>query len=114
MALALRCPPAATSSRSPFLPSPSPAPAGRLPRRPPASWRCHGYYGDDGFRKSYDHIPKQFREENLKDGRECSLLPHTCYRLHPIPLAARCRFCVLILLLMQNKQYAGLPIIQSD
>ncbi|XP_066366049.1 ATP-dependent Clp protease proteolytic subunit-related protein 1, chloroplastic-like [Miscanthus floridulus] len=68
MALALRCPPAATSSRSPFLPSPSPAPAGRLPRRPPASWRCHGYYGDGGFRKSYDHIPKQFREESLKDG----------------------------------------------
>ncbi|CAD6332615.1 unnamed protein product [Miscanthus lutarioriparius] len=68
MALALRCPPAATSSRGPFLPSPSLAPAGRLPRRPPASWRCHGYYGDGGFRKSYDHIPKQFREENLKDG----------------------------------------------
>jgi hypothetical protein len=91
MALALRCPPAATSSRSPFLPSPSPAPPGRLPRRPPASWRCHGYYGDDGFRKSYDHIPKQFREENLKDGRECSLLPQ-----HVLATAesARCRVCV--------------------
>uniref|UniRef100_A0A804Q321 ATP-dependent Clp protease proteolytic subunit n=2 Tax=Zea mays TaxID=4577 RepID=A0A804Q321_MAIZE len=68
MALALRCPPAATSSRSPFLPSTSPAPAGKVPRRPPASWRCLAYYGDGGFRKNYDHIPKQFREENLKDG----------------------------------------------
>lgn len=79
MALALRCPPAATSSRSPFLPSTSPAPAGKVPRRPPASWRCLAYYGDGRFRKNYDHIPKQFREENLKDGRECSV-----NRGHPV------------------------------
>uniref|UniRef100_A0A0A9DJ91 ATP-dependent Clp protease proteolytic subunit n=1 Tax=Arundo donax TaxID=35708 RepID=A0A0A9DJ91_ARUDO len=64
MALALRCPAAASPSpaRSPSLPA-------RLPRRSPGSCRCHYYYGDGGgFRKNYDHIPKQFREENLKDG----------------------------------------------
>ncbi|KAF0926692.1 hypothetical protein E2562_027129 [Oryza meyeriana var. granulata] len=73
MALALRCPAATaaaspSSAKSPFPPSSSPPPA-RLPRRrPPASCRCY-YYGDGGgFRKNYDHIPKQFREENLKDG----------------------------------------------
>nr|XP_034574601.1 uncharacterized protein LOC117838615 [Setaria viridis] len=66
--------PAATSSRSPFLLSSSPVPPVRVPRRPPATFRCNYYYGDGGgFRKNYDHIPKQFREENLKDGRECSL-----------------------------------------
>ncbi|KAG8069097.1 hypothetical protein GUJ93_ZPchr0005g15744 [Zizania palustris] len=70
MALALRCPPAAAAgspspAKSPFPPSSSP-PA-RLLRRPPASFRCY-YHGDGGgFRKNYDHIPKQFREENLKD-----------------------------------------------
>ncbi|CAN6345632.1 unnamed protein product [Urochloa humidicola] len=68
MALALRCP-AATSSRSPFLPSSSPVPPARVLRRPPATCRCQYYHGDSvGFRKNYDHIPKQFREENLKDG----------------------------------------------
>jgi ATP-dependent Clp protease protease subunit len=69
MALALRCPAAASPSpaKSTFPPSSSPPPS-RLPRRPPASCRCY-YYGDGGgFRKNYDHIPKQFREENLKDG----------------------------------------------
>ncbi|GJN15383.1 hypothetical protein PR202_gb02293 [Eleusine coracana subsp. coracana] len=73
MALALRCPAAATSpspARSPFLPSSSPCPPARPLRRPAGSCRCHYYYGDGagGFRKNYDHIPKQFREENLKDG----------------------------------------------
>ncbi|XP_022678651.1 uncharacterized protein LOC101784725 isoform X1 [Setaria italica] len=66
--------PAATSSRSPFLPSSSPVPPVRVPRRPPATFRCNYYYGDGGgFRKNYDHIPKQFREENLKDGRAYDL-----------------------------------------
>ncbi|KAL6618667.1 hypothetical protein ACP70R_033806 [Stipagrostis hirtigluma subsp. patula] len=74
MALALRCPTAASSpspARSPFLPSSSSScpPPARLPRRPAGSCRCHYYHGDGGgFRKNYDHIPKQFREENLKDG----------------------------------------------
>jgi ATP-dependent Clp protease protease subunit len=76
MALALRCPAAASPSpaKSTFPPSSSPPPS-RLPRRPPASCRCY-YYGDGGgFRKNYDHIPKQFREENLKDGRELTFPP---------------------------------------
>ncbi|GJM89922.1 hypothetical protein PR202_ga06150 [Eleusine coracana subsp. coracana] len=73
MALALRCPAAATSpspARTPFLPSFSPCPPARPPRRLAGSCRCQYYYEDGagGFRKNYDHIPKQFREENLKDG----------------------------------------------
>ncbi|XP_022678653.1 uncharacterized protein LOC101784725 isoform X3 [Setaria italica] len=84
--------PAATSSRSPFLPSSSPVPPVRVPRRPPATFRCNYYYGDGGgFRKNYDHIPKQFREENLKDGRY--IVPYT------FPSATiRCCPCCLCLI----------------
>uniref|UniRef100_A0A453A3N0 Uncharacterized protein n=1 Tax=Aegilops tauschii subsp. strangulata TaxID=200361 RepID=A0A453A3N0_AEGTS len=41
--------------------------AARLARRPAGGCRCQYYHGD-GPPRSYDHIPKQFREENLKDG----------------------------------------------
>ncbi|KQK04587.1 ATP-dependent Clp protease proteolytic subunit-related protein 1, chloroplastic [Brachypodium distachyon] len=67
MALALRCPAATPSPAKASSPSSQPA---RIPRRRQAGagCRCH-YYGDGGARRgSYDHIPKQFREEGLKDG----------------------------------------------
>ena len=74
MALAVRCPAAASPSaaRAPFPNSSSHShsqSAARLARRPAGGCRCQYYHGD-GPPRSYDHIPKQFREENLKDGRE--------------------------------------------
>ena len=68
MALALRCPAASPSpARTPFPNSSSSAP--RLARRPAGGCRCHYYHGD-GAGRGYDRVPKQFREENLKDGRK--------------------------------------------
>ncbi|KAF6998026.1 hypothetical protein CFC21_014185 [Triticum aestivum] len=72
MALAVRCPAAASPSaaRAPFPNSSSHShsqSAARLARRPAGGCRCQYYHGD-GPPRSYDHIPKQFREENLKDG----------------------------------------------
>ena len=75
MALALRCPAAAAAAspspaRTPF-PNSSSAP--RLARRPAGGCRCHYYHGDGAGRGS-DRVPKQFREENLKDGRKTRYL----------------------------------------
>ncbi|KAI5020798.1 hypothetical protein ZWY2020_045686 [Hordeum vulgare] len=72
MALALRCPAAASPARAPFPNSSShshyhPQSAARPPRRPVGGCRCQYNHGD-GPPRSFDHIPKQFREENLKDG----------------------------------------------
>ncbi|KAL5231284.1 hypothetical protein ABZP36_030060 [Zizania latifolia] len=64
MALGLRSPAASPS------PAPSSSPPSRVLRRPPSSFRCYFNGDGGGFRKNYDRIPKQFREENLKDGRE--------------------------------------------
>ncbi|XP_047072757.1 ATP-dependent Clp protease proteolytic subunit-related protein 1, chloroplastic-like [Lolium rigidum] len=73
MALALRCPAAASPSpaRAPFPNSSTHSqPAPRLQRRSVGGGggcRCHYYHGD-GAGGGYDRVPKQFREENLKDG----------------------------------------------
>jgi ATP-dependent Clp protease protease subunit len=81
MALALRCPAAASPSpaRAPFPNSSSSSSAPRLPTtRPAGGCRCHYYHGD-GAGRGHDRVPKQFREENLKDGRKTRCLflrPH--------------------------------------
>lgn len=42
-----------------------------------------GYCYRSPVAKSFDHIPKQFRQENLKDGRKCPLFtsPSSFYRV---------------------------------